>query len=493
MAQLKYRRGIILISLLMILSSTCGGKRSEASSPVDNQPLPNNSRFKPRLTGTIYYVSPTGNDSNPGTESQPWRTIQNAANTLVAGETVYIKAGTYPEQVTPLNSGSVDNYIVYAAYPGDTVTIDGNGLVLPSYESGLFVVEDRNYIRVSGLRVINAGPNDNNAGIYVDNSDHIIIEKNYTYNTVSSGIGVWGSNNITIDGNEVELACNNGEQEDITVAGTDTFEIKNNYVHHGGPGTIGGEGIVAKDGSRNGKIYRNYVNNIKGDRTCLYLDAWDKYTYNIEVYQNTLQDCGAGISLASEMGGLLKNVNIYNNIVYHNRGNGLEIGNWGEEGISKRPIENITFINNTVFDNGYSAWGGGMFLENPDAKGIVIRNNIFSRNLTFQISNEINLSAANLTVDHNLIDGFRGDIGEIYGSYYVEGDPKFVSSSGANFHLQGNSPAIDEGSAVGAPNFDFDGNSRPQDGKGDGMAIYDMGAYEVRLYSERVYLPLVLK
>jgi nitrous oxidase accessory protein NosD len=110
---------------------------------------------------------------------------------------------------------------------------------LPKYETGLFVVEDTNYIKVSGLRIINAGPNDNNAGIYVDNSHHIIIENNYTYNTVSSGIGVWDGNNIIIDGNEVGLACNDGEQECITVSGTDTFEIKNNHVHEGGPGTNG--------------------------------------------------------------------------------------------------------------------------------------------------------------------------------------------------------------------------------------------------------------
>ena len=42
----------------------------------------------------IYYVTPDGDDANPGTESQPWRTIQKAADTLVAGDTVYIRAGT---------------------------------------------------------------------------------------------------------------------------------------------------------------------------------------------------------------------------------------------------------------------------------------------------------------------------------------------------------------------------------------------------------------
>ena len=81
-----------------------------------------------------------------------------------------------------------------------------------------------------------------------------------------------------------------------------------------------------------------------------------------------------------------------------------------------------------------------------------------------------------LTVDHNLIDGFREYIdegaSEIYGSDYVEGDPKFVNASGADFHLQQGSPAIDAGSSSNAPSDDFDGNSRPY---GSG---YDIGAYE---------------
>jgi polygalacturonase len=52
-----------------------------------------------------------------------------------------------------------------------------------------FDLTDKSYIKISGIKIQNAGPNDNNAGIYVDGSDHIIIEKNHTYNTASSGIG----------------------------------------------------------------------------------------------------------------------------------------------------------------------------------------------------------------------------------------------------------------------------------------------------------------
>ena len=492
-AQPRYWKGARYASLLMVTLFLGGWRTSDGAPPATHEWMILPHEPETMQQRTVYYVAPTGSDSDPGTETRPWRTVQKGANTLTAGDTVYIKAGTYSERVDPVNSGSAGYFITYAAYPGDTVTIDGASISMPSYESGLFQVEDRSYIRVSGLRILNAGPYDNNAGILVDSSSHIVIENNYTYNTVSSGIGVWGSSYITITNNEVQLACNDGEQECITVAGTDRFEISNNHVHHGGPGTNGGEGIDVKDGSSNGDVYGNHVHHMSSDKTGIYVDAWDKHTFNIDVYRNTIYDCSSGITLASEAGGLLENVRIANNIAYHNKVNGLEIGDWGESGISEHPVENAVFINNTIYDNGYAGWGGGFHVDNPDASGIVVRNNIFSQNLTFQIADESSLSGADLTVDHNLIHSYRGYEDETYGSDYIETDPRFVDGSGADFHLQASSPAIDAGSSNDAPNDDFAGSRRPQDGNEDGTSVYDIGAYEATAYSEWVYLPVVLR
>ncbi len=459
-AQQKFWLKILLVSLSLTLLLINGWRISEQVSAA----------------GITYYVSSSGNDTTgDGSIGNPWKTIQKAANTLTAGDTVYIRAGTYPEQVIPLNSGSAGNYITYAAYPGETVTVDGSS-ALSSDGIGLFHLEDKSYIKISGLRIINAGPYQNNAGFMVDNSDHIIIEKNYTHNTVSSGIGVWGGNNIIIDGNEVVLACNDGEQEDITVAGTDTFEIKNNHVHDGGLGTNGGEGIDAKDGSRNGKIYGNHVHHL--NRLGIYIDAWDKHTYNIEVYQNIVHDIdnNDGFTVASEMGGLLENIKFYNNIAYNNGVAGFNFSRNGPS--SSRPMKDITVINNTFYNNGVSGWGGGIVLDNPDIQNVVIRNNIVSQNATFQIDLEADVPTNQLTIDYNLIEGYRGYVDETRGSNYLEADPKFVNP-GVDFHLQSNSPAIDAGSATDAPGDDYEGNARPQDGDGNGLTVFDIGAYEV--------------
>lgn len=53
----------------------------------------------PPSTGTTFYVSPTGSDENPGTESLPWRTVQKAVDTLQAGQRAYVEQGLYEENV----------------------------------------------------------------------------------------------------------------------------------------------------------------------------------------------------------------------------------------------------------------------------------------------------------------------------------------------------------------------------------------------------------
>src|SRR2546429_2652259 len=44
-----------------------------------------------------YYVAPRGSDSGPGARSAPWRTIQHAASVVMAGSTVHVARGLYPE------------------------------------------------------------------------------------------------------------------------------------------------------------------------------------------------------------------------------------------------------------------------------------------------------------------------------------------------------------------------------------------------------------
>ena len=51
--------------------------------------------FAQCAAAATYYVATTGSDSNPGTSSAPFLTLQKAANTAIAGDTVIVGNGTY--------------------------------------------------------------------------------------------------------------------------------------------------------------------------------------------------------------------------------------------------------------------------------------------------------------------------------------------------------------------------------------------------------------
>ena len=353
--------------------------------------------------------------------------------------------------------------------PREVATVDGAQVVLPADLAGLFEIRDRAWIRVIGLRVVNARPDPNSNGIFVGGSHDIVLERDRTADTQSSGIGVWLSRDVEIRRNVVVRATLSGMQEAISVAGTDTFLVEGNRVHDTGGGK---EGICAKDGSTNGAIRGNVVHHVPA--VGIYVDAWDKATSGIEVDGNIVHDIAkyTGIAVASEMGGLLSDVRIVNNVVYASEAFGIAVT---RNGVTDRahPMARITIINNTVWHNG-GAWGGGIAIDDPAATGVVVRNNIVSDNRSFQLSLSADVPPAEVSVDHNLVDGYRGDLedGEITGEASVVGDPRFVDAPDHDFHLQAGSPAVDAGSADGAPSTDFGGQGRPSG------AGYDIGAFE---------------
>ncbi len=81
------------------------------------------------ITGPAYYVSADGNDANPGTFDQPFRTIQKAAQLAAPGETVYIRSGTYRENVVPRNSGELNKPITFTSFANEDVTISGTEII----------------------------------------------------------------------------------------------------------------------------------------------------------------------------------------------------------------------------------------------------------------------------------------------------------------------------------------------------------------------------
>ncbi len=248
-----------------------------------------------------YYVSPAGSDANPGTQALPWKTIQKAANTLAAGDTVLIRAGTYNQRLFITRGGSATGgYITYKNYPGETPVIDGTGIAFPP-SGGLVQVISASYIKIVGLRVTNS----DETGIFAWGAGYLVVQNNQTKNTHSSGVGIWRSNNVLVDGNQVVDAryvpsSQGGHEESISIASTTNFEVKNNDVSlQDNSGYLGNEGIDVKESSRYGKVHHNYVHDFPAEGGAIYVDAWDAglngtlTLSNIEVYDNIVRNAGS--------------------------------------------------------------------------------------------------------------------------------------------------------------------------------------------------------
>jgi hypothetical protein len=68
-----------------------------------------------------YYVALTGNDAAAGSAVAPWRTVQKAANTMVAGDTAIIQPGDYGEYVATKAAGTAQAPITFRGLPGATL------------------------------------------------------------------------------------------------------------------------------------------------------------------------------------------------------------------------------------------------------------------------------------------------------------------------------------------------------------------------------------
>src|SRR5436190_18685183 len=75
----------------------------------------------PPQSGATYYVAPRGADSNPGSQSRPFRTIQHAADIVNPGDTVIVEDGTYNGTGTGTACASATSRPVVCLTRGGTI------------------------------------------------------------------------------------------------------------------------------------------------------------------------------------------------------------------------------------------------------------------------------------------------------------------------------------------------------------------------------------
>ncbi|KAH8826079.1 pectin lyase fold/virulence factor [Flagelloscypha sp. PMI_526] len=155
---------------------------------------------------TEIYVSTGGSDSAVGSISDPLLTIQAAVDKAVAGDTIYLRAGTYAPttNIQIKKNGTSDARFILSSYPDEKVIVDGEALPytpgdlgssIPRAQRGLFHIEG-SYWSLIGLEIIH-GP----YGIYHSDASNNVYDRLITHDNYESGVQIQGasSNNQVLN------------------------------------------------------------------------------------------------------------------------------------------------------------------------------------------------------------------------------------------------------------------------------------------------------
>lgn len=351
------------------------------------------------------YISPTGNDNNPGTLEQPVKTIRKGISIADPGNILYAFNGTYFEKVT------INKSVRLLGQNNVNTIIDGTNIPAPSdysdWERGLVELRASN-ATFSGFKVQNSKV----AGIISANVSNLIIEKNQTYKTWGSGIQIHDGSNIKVKYNEINNACSPDTyhripQEQFSVASPrnnmNGFEIAYNYIHEkaiADDGTIinGVTGMYVKQGAKSGSIHHNYLL-----RTgTLYIDGWDSTCENIEIYENLMEYGTNGFQASAEIGGIVRNVSFRDNIAYRNKAFGFRTPVGASSRLTSTHITNLTIKNNIFYKNiSNGIKFGSANLPLPIFSNIVIEDNIVCNNLNPQIYVDSRIPKSAYTISGN--------------------------------------------------------------------------------------------
>ena len=406
-----------------------------------------------------YYVSSNGNDNNLGIIGQPWKTIQKAASTIVAGDTCIVLSGNYAESVYISKSGNAGAPIVYQA--SDNVVLNGSFNINAAY------------IHVSGFELVSGG-------IFV-NGDYCQVLDNYVHDrTGNVGIGAYGRYG-TIRGNTIVRAVECG----IKVNGQNNL-IENNDISHSLTQPPDKSYTTDADGIRffgTGHTFRrNYIHHIMHSETGgdPHIDGFQTWgpASNIIFEKNLYLSVDTSLSnqivqISNLNNTEVKNLTFKNNIFVMNDPGWSSMTFYYVDG-SPSFIENISIVNNTfVHPNGTGA--GGIWLRG--VKNATIKNNIFY-DYCDRSSNYVNFYAdqpsTNIIIGNNCTynsSGVYPNSGPYPNDLWMT-NPDFVNFENMDFHLQSTSPCIDKAETLSTVTDDYDGNPRPK-----GSAP-DIGAYE---------------
>lgn len=339
---------------------------------------------------TLRYIAPGGtNTGNCDNINAPCQTFDYARTKVQAGDTLYFRAGSYPDLVIngehPIANGtSASNPTIIAGYPGEFVTMAamdfkygacyGIGTHSTCGLSQYITVRnfDLNGIGLSSLGCHNyASPIDFNCGPHFIRFEDIVAHDNLDNSCIFNGNG--SSNLYYYRVTAHTCSHRNADQgpwdHGLYVCSPystyDQMHVYNNAgygIQHyvsGPPEEFGcGEGVVIKNSYvHNNGVKVNYGGIVMADG------------HNMKVYNNVIvNNNGPGLGWIYSLNvGHLDNAETYNNTIVGNTGDGITLGN---PPTSETVLINPIVKNNIVYDN------GGLAIWDRNTSGLQASNNL---------------------------------------------------------------------------------------------------------------------
>jgi len=180
---------------------------------------------------STYYMSPTGSNTNAGTFASPWANFEKVNSVVVAGDTVWVRGGTYRRTDNNLSvfwwltdkHGTASKYIYIAAYPSDYAAgskpVFNMDNIAPTQDRPYGIAFSRcSFIHIKGITVKNlkqkaVGGNGLSTGfsrgMFLYQSPDCIVELMEIFNIGGGGFGIESSSNTYVKNCDVHH-CGDG-------------------------------------------------------------------------------------------------------------------------------------------------------------------------------------------------------------------------------------------------------------------------------------------